>query len=155
MIVPKNINLTPHGTWKYTHPISGKVITGEYSFGGIVGAVRQYDKANGYETPKDIAQLIIEQVCANQPDYCTNTEPPTYSERAKSFARAATDWLSSGFKSVPHDVFETRKKICMDCPYWRGESMLGYGSCGKCGCSALKLFLPNQKCPDNRWNSYV
>lgn len=155
MMVPKDINQTPPGTWKYTHPTTGTVISGAYSLGRIISMVREYDQANGFETPRDIAQLIVEQTCERSPEYCVNTEPPTYAQRAVSFARAATDWLASGFKSVPHDVFESRKQICLQCPYWRGESMMGYGSCGKCGCSALKLFLPNQKCPDNRWKSYV
>ena len=115
--------------------------------------VEEYNANNGFPPITDLKQKIIEYICSKDPSFCNNTEPPSFAERAKSFAFAAKEWVESGFKHVTHEQFEERKSICAQCPYWRGDSAFGYGSCGKCGCSGLKLYLPSQKCPDGRWNS--
>lgn len=115
--------------------------------------VRDYNKANNLPDIIGLEQKIIDYICQEEPDYCASTEPPTMAEKARNFSRAMVDWVANGFKVITHEQFEERQSICNQCPYWRGESMLGYGSCAKCGCSGLKLYLPSQSCPDGRWKA--
>ena len=153
MLIPKDINAGPHGLWSFTHPVTGQKFSGAYSIARLTAMIDDYTTANGLDQIVGLTQLIIDQNCERDPDFCYSTEPPTFAQRARSFAQAATDWVSSGFKHVTHEQFEARKEICLKCPYWNGEAAFGYGGCRKCGCSGLKLFLPTQKCPDGRWGT--
>jgi len=153
MMVPKDIHSGPPGLWRYTHPITGVKFGGAFSLGRMVAMVEDYNKANNIDPIVGLYQKIIDYMCEQEPDWCMSTEPPTLAQRLKTFSQAAVDWAANGFKNVPHDVFEARKSICLQCHYWKGEMAFGYGGCGKCGCSGLKLFLPTQKCPDGRWGA--
>jgi len=153
MKVPRDIKQTPPGTWRYRHPQTGVLFKGGYGIGRIAAMVRDYNSANGLPDIIGLEDKIIEYICQEEPDYCVSTEPPTWAEKAKNFSKAAVDWVASGFVNVTHEQYEERKAICLACPYWRGQDMMGYGACGKCGCSGLKLFLPSQSCPDGRWKA--
>lgn len=153
MMVPKNIDSTPPGMWRFTHPVTGVTFGGAFSITRMMAMVEEYNRANNFDRIDNLYQKIIDYMCENEPDWCESTEPPTFAQRLRSFTQAAVDWAANGFTNVPHEVFESRKSICLKCPYWKGESAFGYGGCGKCGCTALKLFLPTQKCPDGRWGS--
>lgn len=153
MLIPRDIRQTPYNLWRYVHPVSGVKFSGHYSLSSLMSMVLEYNSNNGFPPIENLDQKIIDYICKEDPNYCVSTEPPTLAERARSFAIAASEWVASGFKHVTHEQFEERKSICNKCPYWKGDSAFGYGGCGKCGCSALKLYLPSQKCPDGRWNS--
>ena len=153
MIVPKDINSGPPGLWRYTHPVTGVTFGGAFSLGRIVAMVEDYNRANNLEPIVGLPQKITDYMCNEVPDWCESTEPPTLAQRLASFSQAAVDWAKNGFSNVTHEQFEARKAICLKCHYWKGEMAFGYGGCGKCGCSGLKLFLPTQKCPDGRWGA--
>ena len=151
MKVPRVTKQTPPGLWRYRHPQTGRLFSGGYSLSRICAMVREYNQANSLPDIPNLDQEIIAYICNEEPDYCVSTEPPTLAEKAKTFTRAMVEWASYGFPVVDQAVLEERRATCAACPYWRGEEMFGYGACGKCGCSGLKLFLPTQKCPDGRW----
>ena len=157
MVAPKDINQTPPGLWRWVHPQSGYKFGGAHGLGRLLVMIREYNQANGYTDPLKLDHLVIQYMCEQEPDWCVSSEPPTLKQRAQSFARAAVDWVSSGFKVVPNEEYERRLEICHGCHYFRGVNITGFGACAKCGCSGLKLFLPTQSCPDNppRWKAYV
>lgn len=153
MLTPRDINHTPPNMWRYRHPTTGYLIEGAYSMSRLYAMVKDYCKANNLPDIPNLERELVAYICNAEPTYCESTEPPSYAQRAKTFARAMTDWMAGGLKSVTHEQYEQRLEICKICPYWRGQGALGFGSCGKCGCSGLKLYLPTQACPDGRWNA--
>lgn len=83
-------------------------------------------------------------------------EEPNIVEKAKNLAGSVVDWaINDKFAKVEQNVFEVRKKICLECPNWDQEGYGGIGKCKLCGCSVAKLYIPGAICPDNppKWNS--
>ena len=153
MVTPRNISQTPPGMWRYVHPTTGRLFSGAYSIARIMAMVDEYNRSNGLPAIVGLHQKIIEYICEQEPEYCISDKPPTPMQKARNFAQAAAQWVSSGFKHVTQVQFESRKAICESCPYWVNEMTFGYGGCKACGCSGLKLFLPSQRCPKGKWES--
>lgn len=154
MLTPKNFSNTPNGMWRFKHPDTGQLIGGGFSLGRCIAMVNDYCKANGLPPVPQLEKKIIEYICSEEPNYCVDSEPPTLLQRAKTFSQAAVDWVANGMPVVTHEQYEKRLSICQDCHYWLGQSAVGLGSCRKCGCSGLKLYMSTSVCPDNppRWN---
>jgi hypothetical protein len=153
--------LVPPGGWRWKHPATSYVVRGS-SFAQVLAAARQFLAANQLPVPRDLDQQILgfirEEIRAeadrkglNVNEFFADTEPPSPAERARNFARAMVDWARSGFAVADQKLYEQRREICEGCYYWRGETALGYGSCAKCGCTGLKLFVKGQTCPIGKW----
>lgn len=153
--------LVPPGGWRWQPPDTSYVVRGS-TFQQLLHNARLYLQANHRKVPRDLEQIILEQLREriqaeadargiNVPQIFADTEPPSPIERARTFTRAMMDWARSGFAVVSQENYEKRRGICEECPYWRGESAFGYGACAKCGCSGLKLFVKGQHCPIQKW----
>lgn len=82
----------------------------------------------------------------NMPMRGDDRELPSASEMAKTAARAATQFIGSGFKRVASEEREQRLSTCTLC------SEFFSGRCRKCGCyMVLKTWLPLQHCPIGKW----
>lgn len=143
----------PPGGWWYEHPESKHVIR-SVSRDKLLIDIKNYCAANNYPIQPNLSQLVIDQICERNPQFCRDTEPPSKLDRLRSFAQAMVGWMAQGFAVVPSAVLEERRGICETCLWWSGESSFGYGRCGKCGCTGLKLFLPKEKCPIDKWKAH-
>ncbi len=143
----------PHGGWLFIHAESGRRIETS-SYPNLVIKVREFLKGNNYPVPQGLEQIIAEQVCERAPEACGTTEPPTWADRARSFANSAKKWAKRG-GVVSHETYEHRIQVCQACELFGGVLPGGYLGCGKCGCTTLKLWLPTEKCPLNppRWGT--
>lgn len=153
----KDVSWVPSGGgWTFFHPETGHRIYAS-SFYDLENNVYAYNARNNIPTGANYSQKIIDQICERSPDACNDSEPPTFVELAVRFARAMFSWAASGFSCVTADQFATRQQICAGsettpaCSAWRGSAGFGYGKCGSCGCTGLKLFMTTEKCPQNKW----
>ena len=64
--------------------------------------------------------------------------------------KSLNDWKKSGFKSVDENIFWKRFMTCKSCENWMGKDKIGY--CKICNCTILKLKIPTEKCPINKWD---
>lgn len=75
--------------------------------------------------------------------------PPGLLEMAGNFAKAVAGHVANGMKPTPPDVEESRKAICMACPFHDAES----DRCVKCGCNlSIKRSWESSTCPENKWH---
>lgn len=139
-------NLVPPGGWQYLEPNTGKVIEGPSAL-VLKAKVEDFLVANGLKIPQGLPQLIAEQTCARVPEFCGDTEPPTFAERVATFSRALSGWAQGGLGLASPETIAAREDLCKQCELYKGDRGLGFVACGKCGCSSVKLFLPDQKCP--------
>jgi hypothetical protein len=79
-----------------------------------------------------------------------DADPPTIAQRATHFASAMKEWAGSGFTTLTFEAFDSRRSVCMSCEM-AGTVNGHFVGCKKCGCTALKLFLPGEKCPMQKW----
>ena len=100
--------------------------------------------------PVDLTELMREEICARDPDWCLDSSPPTLGQRITHFAGAVQAWANSGMKTLSFNDFDQRMEVCKTCE-WAGTVNGVFIGCKKCGCTALKLFLPTEKCPLNKW----
>lgn len=71
-----------------------------------------------------------------------NAPDPTWAQQAWSVSTALADWIGSGAKSVPKEIYRQRLVLCDNCPHRSGHR------CGICKCFIrAKAALPNQQCP--------
>lgn len=71
---------------------------------------------------------------------------PSLTTRAFNFAKSATNYVRSGMENVTGDVYNTRLKICNDCPFRKDST------CTKCGCFIeVKAKWKVSECPEKRW----
>ena len=165
MIEPASPNEVPPGGWRWVHPETKHVITAG-SFEDLVRGARLFLLNNDFPVPREFGQELLRSMddavqddmhARGLPPYqlVRTTEKPTLTQMARRFAHEARSWASSGFKHVSQEVYEQRLDKCETCGFWQGESAFGYGRCGKCGCSGLKLFLATTRCPLDppRWQS--
>ncbi len=83
-------------------------------------------------------------------------DEPNIIEKAKNLAGAMVGWAKhDGFAKVSDEVFQQRKQLCINCPFWDPNAYAGLGMCKLCGCSVAKLYIPSSVCPDKppRWPS--
>lgn len=140
----------PGGGWFWTHPETKDRIRGGNADQLIINA-KEYCRRNNLPIGLGFEQRIIDDVCAELPDICSDTEPPTPVEMARQFARAAVNWVNSGFSVVISEDYQARLDTCKACDRWNGEAIFGLGRCGKCGCTGLKLYAASEKCPLGKW----
>lgn len=75
-------------------------------------------------------------------------EKPSISQQASSLINSAVNWAKKDkFKTVPPEIFNQRKEICLNCDKWDKNGLNGIGRCSVCGCSVGKLYIPSAKCP--------
>lgn len=79
-------------------------------------------------------------------------DTPSFLEKAKNFAKAATQHVASGMPIASDEEIERRFSICQNCEFLKDNA------CSKCGCPIVreqkfisKLSWADQKCPDGRW----
>lgn len=165
MIEPSTPSEVPPGGWRWRHLETGHVVVGG-TYEELLRAVRLFLGNNNYPIPREIGQEVLraldEEIQEDMhkrglPVYplVKTTEKPSVSQMARNFAYAATGWALSGFKHVSQEVYEFRLERCEGCHFWQGQSAFGYGRCGKCGCSGLKLFMASTRCPLDppRWTA--
>ena len=80
-------------------------------------------------------------------------QPPTLLAMATNFAAAMARWHDAGYRTLDTGDVQDRRAICEPCEHWRVA--LGFAWCRLCGCSKLKLWLPTEKCPLNKWHNIV
>lgn len=81
---------------------------------------------------------------------------PTLIDQVKSLGSATINWATKdGFQKVSDEQFQARKKICSECIHWDSLAYNNMGRCKLCGCTAMKLYMPHSRCPDNppKWDS--
>jgi hypothetical protein len=74
-------------------------------------------------------------------------EPWGIGKRVGSATRAAWGFVASGGATVSREEFEKRRALCQSCPHWNGRR------CAICGCLAMKLYLPAERCPMGKWEA--
>lgn len=75
---------------------------------------------------------------------------PTLLQKIKNISDAAVDWaIVDKFGQVDENQLKMRKDICASCPKWDASGYGGLGKCTICGCSVIKLYIPNSTCPDS------
>ena len=163
MIEPVNPNEVPPGGWRWTHPETGYTMHGN-SWTGLLDLARAYLANNNFPIPRDLDQIILRWMDEEIQDkasamglppvhFIQTEEPPTLAQKVRSFTYAMTHWAKSGAPVVTQDQYETRLGICQGCQYWRGSGAFGLGSCGKCGCTGLKLYMATTSCPMQKWTA--
>lgn len=151
----------PPGGWRWTHPETKTVIHAG-SVEQLFQAARRFLGNNNYPNPSDLNQSVIAQLDeAIQADmherglppypFLKDTEPPSMIQKIRNFAFASKQWLASGAPIVSLEELDRRQATCLGCQFWRGSSSFGMGSCGKCGCTGLKLYMRTQSCPAGKW----
>jgi len=85
-----------------------------------------------------------------------SSEPPSFVERAKTFAKAAVRHVSAGAPRCTDDQIAARYAICQSCEFLKG------GACEKCGCPIRrekkyisKIAWADQSCPVGKWGPEV
>lgn len=165
MIEPAHPNEVPPKGWRWTHQETKHVVHGG-SCDELLRAIRMFLLNNNYPVPRELGQEVLraldEEIQADMharglPPYplLMTTEKPTKLQMARQFAYESTRWAVYGAPRVSEEVFQFRLDQCEGCHFWNGQSAFGYGKCGKCGCSGLKLFMATTRCPLDppRWTS--
>lgn len=165
MIEPANPNEVPPGGWRWLHPETGHTIAAG-NCDELLRGVRTFLSNNNFPIQRELGQQILRDLDEaiqedmhkrGLPPYplLKTTEKPTITQMARMFAYAAGQWAASGFRHVSQEVYQARLESCEGCYHWQGESAFGYGRCGKCGCSGLKLFMATTRCPlePPRWSA--
>lgn len=141
------------GYWKYTQPESGAHFESPY-LDQLKSKVRAHRIAMSYPIGSNFDKEMESSLCARHPTSCHEINPfspPDIVDQAVSFVSTFAVWAREGLPVVTRDKYLERRTICMGCDYWAGDRGLGFGRCGKCGCSALKLFLGSVACPIGKW----
>jgi len=143
-------SVPPGGGWFWTHPETKDRIRGGNAE-QLVFNSKEYCRRNHLPIGAGFDQRIVDDVCAELPDICQDTEPPSAIDMARQFTRSALNWVRSGLPCVTNEQFQERLDTCKACDKWNGEAVFGLGRCGKCGCTGVKLFMTTEKCPLNKW----
>lgn len=164
MLQPINSSETPPGGWRYLiNPETGYMVYGG-SLDSVINACRQYLGNNGKPIPRDLDQQILRwmddeiQKDANKRglppvQFLHEEEPPSLLKKAFTFAYESARWVANGAQRLNQQQLEARLDICKTCSYWRGSPGFGLGSCGKCGCKGLKLYMATTSCPIGKWTA--
>lgn len=103
-----------------------------------------------------VEDWIHDQMCSHDPGgYCTDGTFPRSSvpQMIKSTLVAGAQFVASGGKMATEEVVKQRTEICNSCQFWDSYALGGTGRCNVCGCSKIKLHLPNENCPKGKWHS--
>lgn len=140
--------------WTYTHAETGTKMTAS-SFENLLIKAKAWHRTNNFPIPHDFGQIIAEQICAVAPDFCYSTEPPTLAEKLRTVAAAMKNWIRQRAPIASAEVILERQSICESCELFGGVRSVGFVSCGRCGCTGLKVYLATEKCPlpEPRWKA--
>ena len=165
MKIPARPTETPPGGWRWKDSETGHVL-GAGNFEELVRSVRRFLSNNGRPVSSKLPEEILDWLDTTiqtdmqkrgLPAYplISNATPLSPAALAAQFAHAMAGWAASGFKLVNRATLQSRREICAGCEHFNGEAAFGVGSCGKCGCTSLKLFLATQRCPLNppKWEA--
>lgn len=76
------------------------------------------------------------------------SEFPSLLEQFGNAAKAAVDFVASGFETVDDAEYERRRKICRACDQFDAKA----DRCKRCGCSmAIKARGKVFACPEGKW----
>lgn len=155
----KNL-VPPLGGWRYTDPDTGAEFKSSNRH-DLQIKIANFLKENNRPVPYDLGYQVESQICERlrsaRPELCDYNDLPPLLNRIKNFAIGAVKWAAEGFQNVSEEIYLARYEACAGspkqkpCDEWRGEAYLGYGACGKCGCSRIKLFWPAERCPLGKW----
>lgn len=148
----------------FVDPETGQSFRHPY-IGQVELQVRNFYRANQRPIKQGFALMVEDRICQDTPGAdCIEVEdykPPSQLsllERTIQFGRAMIEWARSGFTCVSPEQYRERFQTCTvddgsgdPCPEWNGEATFGYGKCGACGCTRVKLFLATEKCPKHKW----
>lgn len=77
---------------------------------------------------------------------------PNLKDMSRSLTGSVSKWISSGLKMATDTQVESRKNICILCPFWDSSALKNTGRCTKCGCSTwAKIRLATESCPIGKW----
>ena len=149
------------GRYRYKDPETGIELFHPY-ISSLKTMAAKHRRANNLPIPTNWNQFFETNICTNTAT--AECEPEEKSARgvfalAKKFTEEMVKWSKSGFDVVSKEVLQYRYDICQGniekaidpCQYWGGGRMFGYGKCGKCGCSALALYVATKECPAGKW----
>lgn len=71
-----NTSTAPPGQWKYVMPETGQAFGPSPSLDDLLAQLRASYRANGYDVPPNLAELIEAHICQRIPEYCTGYAPP-------------------------------------------------------------------------------
>mgnify|MGYP001161154068 FL=1 len=73
---------------------------------------------------------------------------PTKLEKAKNFTKASLNFIKSGFKKAPEEVYDSRVLTCLTCNRYDLED----DECLECGCKIkYKADWLSESCPLKKW----
>lgn len=151
MLRVKDKTLVPNGgAFNYVDTETGMRFSHPY-YAQLEILAKKHRSANSLPIGSNWAEDFESNVCQHTGKACTDQTPegkPTVAQMAKNFTTAMVEWVKSGFKVVSEDVYLQRLAQCQACPHYGGKNGSEWlARCGKCGCSGIKLFLPQEKCP--------
>lgn len=119
-----NKTYSPPAGWRYRVPETGQLFRGvsEYQ---LKSQLEAHYKANSLPIPADISDRIEQFICAQEPDYCTDShgmKPVGWKEGALhdfktviQGTRTLAAWLLGGKKYVDPAQAESRASTCLNC----------------------------------------
>lgn len=150
LVITEPNHVPPGGAFRAIHPES-RVEFRHHTINGVWEKYNSHCRANNY--PEATKQQVVDNICANtKANICHDSDKPTLAQQASSLVKSLSDWASTGFQ-ISKELAQTRIAFCEACPYWSGLTGGSYlaGSCGKCGCTGVKLMLSGQSCPIGKW----
>lgn len=154
MVSFRNPSIDPPGGWFFVHPETQTKIYAS-SFQNLVTKTKAWMETNHFPVPRELNQVIAQQVCDRVPGFCISSEPPTVADMAREFAQASAHWIKQKAPVVSNEVFQERLSTCKACELFGGVRVFGLTACGRCGCTSLKLYMKTTSCPlpEPRWKA--
>jgi len=153
MQILKDHSRVPPGGWKYTDPVFNHTFTAPNPH-LLIQRIVDYYHANKKKPPVDVALMVDTQICEGLDDmarHCRYTPKPDMKTRILHASQALLKFLDRGGEKVTAEQLAKRQMICEQCPHWNGTVVLGYGACRACGCTGLKLWAIDERCPAEKW----
>jgi hypothetical protein len=159
MKVLHTLDRVPPGSWRFQSEEFGlNVQRPQWAF--LLEEVRNMYFNNDKPVPANLSFIIQDWLCdqikiEHQTAWCHDVTPPSKMDMLKRAAHALKEWASKGFPLVTDEQLLERRATCEQCPMWKGDSGLGLGACGACGCTGLKLTVATENCPQGKWKALV
>lgn len=160
---PLNRGVVPSGgTCRYIDPDKGFIVK-HPMWDWCKAHAKEERIKRGLPIPFNWDALFEEGFCKGTPQGCFDVPDapvetgPSWTKLAVQFGIALLGWARSGFSVTSWDEFKTRYTQCTGdentprCPRFSRFSGTGIAKCGACGCSSLKLFMKNERCPLGKW----
>jgi hypothetical protein len=133
-----NTTTAPPGQWKYRMPETGQMFGPSPDLEGLIIQLRASYKANGYDIPHNLPELIEAFICADVPNYCNGDAPPSVDLRKLGAITYHTVMHSlkrffGSDERVPQELAEKRAAICVTC-----TENVSRTDCTSCNLSSLR-----------------